>query len=108
MTFDLVEAGLDVAIGDAQLTLLSPDLDASVAAVRKAGAKLNDPKGGSARIAAAAASSVEVCLTKNRPRAVGQPIMPLPYVLDISVDDIEAATPIWDALMGVAGYVDLD
>jgi len=104
VTFDLVEAGLDVAIGDAQLTLLSPDLDVSVAAVRKAGAKVGvDTSGGSARIPAAAASGVEVVLTKNRPRAVGQPIMPLPYVLDISVDDIEAATPIWDALMGIEG-----
>ena len=104
VTFDLVEAGLDVAIGDARLTLLSPDLDTSVAAVRKAGAQVDvDPKSGAARIPAAAASGVEVVLTKHRPRAVGQPIMPLPYVVDISVDDIEASTPIWDALMGIAG-----
>jgi hypothetical protein len=44
-----------------------------------------------------------VILTRQRPRAVGQPIMPLPYVVDISVVDIEKSTPIWDAIMGVAG-----
>ena len=104
VTFDLVEAGLDVAIGDAQLTLLSPDIDAAVTAVRKAGAKIDvDTKNGTARIPAAAASGVEVILTRQRPRAVGQPIMPLPYVVDISVVDIEKSTPIWDAIMGIAG-----
>ena len=104
VTFDLVEAGLEIAIGDAQLTLLSPDIDAAVTAVRKAGAKIDiDTKNGTARIPAAAASGVEVILTRQRPRAVGQPIMPLPYVVDISVVDIEKSTPIWDAIMGIAG-----
>jgi hypothetical protein len=31
VTFDLVEAGVEIAIGDAQLTLLSPDVDAAAA-----------------------------------------------------------------------------
>ena len=104
VTFDLVEAGLEIAIGDAQLTLLSPDVDAAVAAVRKTGAKVDfDTKNGTAHVPAAAASGVEVILTRQRPRAVGQPIMPLPYVVDISVVDIEKSTPIWDAIMGIAG-----
>jgi hypothetical protein len=104
VTFDLVEAGLDVAIGDARLTLLCPDVAASVAAVRKTGASVEvDKKTGDARIPAATASGVEVILAANRPPAVGQPIMPLPYVVDISVDDIDAATPIWDAIMGLGG-----
>jgi hypothetical protein len=103
VTFDLVEAGLDVAIGDSQLTLCCPDLDASIAAVRTAGAMIDDAGSGSARVPAAAASGVEVILTSQRPRPVGQAIMPLPYVVDISVADIERSTPIWDALMGIAG-----
>jgi hypothetical protein len=104
VTFDLVEAGLDIAIGDATLTLLSPDVDAAVAAIRKTGAKVDvDSKSGDARVAAQAASGVEIVLTRTRPRAVGQPIMPLPYVVDISVGDIEKSTPTWDAIMGIAG-----
>jgi hypothetical protein len=103
-TFDLVEAGLEVAIGDASLTVLCPDIDAAVAAARKTGAKVEvDAKTGAASIPAATATGVEVILTRQRPRPVGQAIMPLPYVVDISVKSIEESTPIWDAIMGIAG-----
>lgn len=104
VTLDLVEAGLEIAIGDAQLTLLVPDVDASAAAVRKLGAQvLEDGASGDVRVPGRFANGLDVVLTHGRPAPIGQAMMPLPYVLDISVKDIAAAAPMWDALMGIGG-----
>lgn len=104
VTLDLIEAGLEIAIGDAELTLLPPDVDAIAAAARKLGAEtIVDKATGDIRIPGKYANGVNIVLTRQRPKPVGQPMMPLPYVVDISVKDIAASAPIWDALLGVEG-----
>jgi hypothetical protein len=55
------------------------------------------------RVHARHANGVTVIFTRARPAPSGPPMMPLPYVFDISVRDLEKAAPVWDALLGVEG-----
>jgi hypothetical protein len=104
VTMDLIEAGLDVFAGDTTLTLLVPDVAGRVAALKALGVPVEaDPATREARLAGKHASGIGISFTAKRPEPLAQAIMPLPYVLDISVSDIAAIAPVWDAIMGVEG-----
>jgi len=104
VTMDLIEAGLEVFAGDTEMTLLVPDVAGRVSALKALGVPIEqDPATGDARLAPKHATGVGIVFTSRRPEPLAQAIMPLPYVLDISVKDIAAAAAIWDAIMGVEG-----
>ncbi|MDB5394789.1 MAG: hypothetical protein JWM91_2295 [Rhodospirillales bacterium] len=104
VTMDLIEAGLDVFAGDTELTLLVPDVAGRAAALKTLGLSVEaDRATGDARLAARHASGIDILFTAKRPEPVAQAMMPLPYVLDISVNDIAAIAPVWDAIMGIEG-----
>jgi hypothetical protein len=110
VTMDLIEAGLDVFAGDTTLTLLVPDVAGRVVALKALGVPVEeDSATGEARLAGEHASGIDILFTARRPEPLAQAIMPLPYVLDISVNDIAAIAPVWDAIMGVEGtYTSID
>ncbi len=100
---DLVEAGINVAAGDTLLTLLVPDLEDHVAAVRSAGGTVEKDADGNYHLAASYANGVDIVFTANRPEVFGSPMTILPYVLDITVTDIAKSAALWDAIMGIEG-----
>jgi len=100
---DLVEAGIEVAAGDTRLTLFVPDLQTHVDAVARAGGVTERLESGDFLLPARFANGVDVVFTARRPKAYGQPMIALPYVLDITVTSIRASAAIWDAIMGVEG-----
>ncbi len=104
VTMDLIEAGLEVFAGDTELTLLVPNVASRVSDLRALNVPVAvDEVDGGARLAAEHAAGVNIVFTAKRPEPLAQAMMPLPYVLDISVKDVAAVAPVWDAIMGVEG-----
>jgi hypothetical protein len=104
VTMDLIEAGLEVFAGDTQLTILAADVAERVSALKALGVPvITDTATGDACLEARHASGVGIRFTAKRPEPLAQAMMPLPYVLDISVNDIASIAPVWDAIMGVEG-----
>lgn len=103
-TMDLIEAGLEIAAGDCQLVLKVPNPADQAKRVKKAGGKIEtDVATGDPVVPAKVANGIRVRFTDRRPKQFGQAMMALPYVLDLSVENIRKAAPIWDAIMGVKG-----
>jgi hypothetical protein len=103
VTMDLIEAGLEMFAGDTEMTVLVPDVGGRVAALQALGIPVERAATGEARLAPSHAAGVGIVFTEHRPEPFAQAMMPLPYVLDISVENIEAVAPVWDAIMGVEG-----
>src|SRR3712207_2025750 len=100
---DLIDAGGTVRAGDCSILVVPHDLDARVAALRELGIPIGTTDDGDVIVPAEHLNGIEVVLTRRRPEPVGQPMAPLPYVIDVVVRDIDQAVPAWDAVLGVEG-----
>lgn len=100
---DLIEAGGTVRAGDCTVVLVPHDLDARIKALRALDIPVEVTESGDVRVAAEHVNGVEIVLSNRRPEQIGPPMSPLPYVFDVAVRDIEAAVPVWDAVLGVEG-----